>query len=38
MPYDYLKKHGVAFKDVKVRYMGSTPEAVEASLTTGAAP
>src|SRR5262249_8349185 len=30
MPYDYLKKHGVAFKDVKVRYMGSTPEAVEA--------
>jgi NitT/TauT family transport system substrate-binding protein len=30
MPYDYLKKNGVAFKDVKVRYMGSTPEAVEA--------
>lgn len=30
MPYDYLKKHGVAFKDVKVRYMGNTPEAVEA--------
>jgi NitT/TauT family transport system substrate-binding protein len=30
MPYDYLKKHGVAFKDVNVRYMGTTPEAVEA--------
>jgi len=30
LPYDWLKKHGVAFKDVNVRYMGSTPEAVEA--------
>lgn len=30
MPYDWLKKHGIAFKDVNVRYMGSTPEAVEA--------
>ncbi|WP_439610885.1 ABC transporter substrate-binding protein [Reyranella sp.] len=30
MPYDYLKKHKIAFKDVKVRYMGNTPEAVEA--------
>ncbi|WP_193183015.1 ABC transporter substrate-binding protein [Nisaea sediminum] len=30
MPYDWLKKHGVSFKDVNVRYMGSTPEAVEA--------
>ncbi len=30
MPYDWLRKHGVAFKDVNVRYMGSTPEAVEA--------
>lgn len=30
MPYDYLKKHGVAFRDVTVRYMGNTPEAVEA--------
>jgi NitT/TauT family transport system substrate-binding protein len=30
LPYDWLKKHGVAFKDVTVRYMGSTPEAVEA--------
>lgn len=30
LPYDWLKKHGVSFKDVNVRYMGSTPEAVEA--------
>lgn len=30
MPYDWLKKHGVSFKDVTVRYMGNTPEAVEA--------
>lgn len=30
MPYDYLKKHKISFKDVKVRYMGNTPEAVEA--------
>ena len=30
MPYDYLKMHNIAFKDVTVRYMGNTPEAVEA--------
>ena len=30
MPYDYLKKHGVSFRDVTVRYRGNTPEAVEA--------
>ena len=30
MPYDWLKKNSVDFKDVKVRYMGITPEAVEA--------
>jgi NitT/TauT family transport system substrate-binding protein len=30
MPYDYLKKNGVAFKDITVRYMANTPEAVEA--------
>src|SRR6266404_7288302 len=30
MPYDYLKKHKISFKDIKVRYMGNTPEAVEA--------
>ena len=30
MPYDWLKKNGVNFKDITVRYMGNTPEAVEA--------
>lgn len=30
LPYDWLKKHGVNFKDITVRYMGNTPEAVEA--------
>ena len=30
LPYDWLKKHGVNFKDITVRYMGSMPEAVEA--------
>lgn len=30
LPYDWLKKHGVSFKDINVRYMGNTPEAVEA--------
>jgi NitT/TauT family transport system substrate-binding protein len=30
LPYDWLKKNGVSFKDVNVRYMGNTPEAVEA--------
>lgn len=30
LPYDYLKKNGVPFSDVNVRYMGNTPEAVEA--------
>lgn len=30
MPYDYLKQNNVDFKDVNVRYMGNTPEAVEA--------
>lgn len=30
MPYDYLKKHGIGFNEVTVRYMGNTPEAVEA--------
>ena len=30
LPYDWLKKHGVDFKDITVRYMGNTPEAVEA--------
>ena len=30
LPYDWMKKHGVDFKDITVRYMGNTPEAVEA--------
>jgi NitT/TauT family transport system substrate-binding protein len=30
LPFDWLKKHGVNFKDINVRYMGTTPEAVEA--------
>jgi len=30
LPYDWLKKHNVSFKDITVRYMGNTPEAVEA--------
>src|ERR1700733_13787212 len=30
LPYDWLKKNGVDFKDITVRYMGNTPEAVEA--------
>jgi NitT/TauT family transport system substrate-binding protein len=30
LPYDWLKKNGVAFNEITVRYMGNTPEAVEA--------
>ncbi len=30
LPYDWLKKNGVNFADITVRYMGNTPEAVEA--------
>jgi NitT/TauT family transport system substrate-binding protein len=30
LPHDWLKKHGVSFRDINVRYMGNTPEAVEA--------
>lgn len=30
LPYDWLKKHGVSFRDINVRYMGNTHEAVEA--------
>lgn len=30
MPYDWLKSQGVDFADINVRYMGNTPEAVEA--------
>ncbi len=30
LPFDWLKSEGVNFADVNVRYMGNTPEAVEA--------
>jgi NitT/TauT family transport system substrate-binding protein len=30
LPYDWFKRYGVSFKDINVRYMGNTPEAVEA--------
>jgi NitT/TauT family transport system substrate-binding protein len=30
LPCHWMKRHGVAFKDVNVRYMGNTLEAVEA--------
>lgn len=30
LPYDWLKANGVALSDTNVRYMGNTPEAVEA--------
>jgi NitT/TauT family transport system substrate-binding protein len=30
LPYDWLKKNGVSFADITVRYMGNTPDAVEA--------
>ena len=30
LPYDWLKKNGVAFNEITVRYMCNSPEAVEA--------
>jgi NitT/TauT family transport system substrate-binding protein len=30
LPYDWLKKRGVKFSDINVRYMGSIPEGAEA--------
>lgn len=30
LPYDYLKANGINMSDVTVRYVGNTPEAVEA--------
>jgi NitT/TauT family transport system substrate-binding protein len=30
LPYDYLKKHGIKYNEITVRYLGSTPEQVEA--------
>lgn len=30
LPYDWLKKNGLSYRDITVRYLGSTPEQVEA--------
>ena len=41
MPYDYLKKHKISFKDVKVRYMATRPRPWRPSRrapSTGSAP
>ncbi len=35
LPYDYLKKAGLSFKDVKVRYFNTSPELAQA-FTAGA--
>ncbi|WP_325095442.1 ABC transporter substrate-binding protein, partial [Burkholderia contaminans] len=32
LPYDYLKKAGLSFKDVKVRYFGTSPELAQAFI------
>jgi len=32
LPYDYLKKSGMSFKDVKVKYFGTSPELAEAFI------
>jgi NitT/TauT family transport system substrate-binding protein len=33
LPYDYLKKAGMSFKDVKVRYFGTSPELAQAFIS-----
>lgn len=33
LPYDYLKKDGLSFKDVQVRYFGTSPELAQAFIT-----
>ncbi|QIG50447.1 ABC transporter substrate-binding protein [Nordella sp. HKS 07] len=30
MPYDWLKKHGLSFSDVEIRYFGTAPELAQA--------
>ncbi len=30
LPYDWLKKNGLSYRDITVRYLGNTPEMVEA--------
>ena len=33
LPYDYLKKAGMSFKDVNVRYFGTSPELAQAFIS-----
>lgn len=33
LPYDYLKKGGLSFKDVNVKYFGTSPELAQAFMT-----
>lgn len=33
LPYDYLKKAGLSFKDVTVRYFGTSPELAQAFIS-----
>lgn len=33
LPYDYLKKAGMSFKDVKMRYFGTSPEMAQAFIS-----
>jgi len=35
LPYDYLKKAGLSFKDVKVRYFNTSPELATAFINGG---
>ncbi len=35
LPYDYLKKAGLSFKDVKVRYFNTSPELAQAFIAGG---
>jgi NitT/TauT family transport system substrate-binding protein len=35
LPYDYLKKAGMSFKDVKVRYFNTSPEMAQAFIAGG---
>lgn len=35
LPYDYLKKAGLSFKDVKVRYFNTSPELAAAFINGG---
>jgi NitT/TauT family transport system substrate-binding protein len=35
LPYDYLRKAGLSFKDVKVRYFNTSPEMAQAFIAGG---